>query len=273
MPTRICPTSTRRRQRELLACSPQTVTKAQRQSHGKVPELSLGFGGARGALLSMASAYGVVIGDEQAEQMVEQWREDNPWARAFWNKLWEAIESAMRTHKVWFKAGRVAYAYMPGLLGGSLLCALPGGRLLTYPQCRWEQNEVLNKRTGEKERRWQITYRKGHGRAALWYGKACENIVQATAGSLLRDTLVALRDMSRWMPVVLHTHDDICVEVDEDLTDEAAKVLASTMQEETEWSAGLPLAVDVSANWYFTKQDGMEIEMPCRVSERDRAEA
>lgn len=35
---------------ELLGVDPKDVTKPQRQSHGKVPELSLGFGGAVGAL-------------------------------------------------------------------------------------------------------------------------------------------------------------------------------------------------------------------------------
>ena len=244
---------------DLLGCAATAVTEAQRQSHGKVPELSLGFGGSTGALLNMASNYGVHIGDEQAVKMVEQWRENNPWAPAFWNKLWDAIESAMQTHKIWFRAGRVAYMYAPGLLGGALLCTLPDGRLLTYPQCRWEQNEVLNKVTGEKELRWQITYRKGHGRAAMWRGKACENVVQATAGSLLRDALVELREHEVWMPVVLHTHDDICVEVDEDRADEAGRILLSVMLGENEWNGGLPLAAEATTHWYLTKQDGRKI--------------
>ena len=234
---------------DLLACAPRDVTKAQRQSHGKVPELSLGFGGGKDALLRMAATYSVALGDDQAQEMVNHWREANPWARGFWNKLWEAIENAVANHNLIYEAGRVSYLYKPDYLGGTLFCALPCGRLLTYPQCRWETGEVTNRKTGEKELKRQLTYRKGHGRAALWYGKACENVVQATAGSLLRATLARIPN------VVLHTHDDICVEVAEQEAETVKTLLSTFMTAGEVWSGGLPLAVDVTSNWFFTKAD------------------
>ena len=243
---------------DLLGCAASDVTKAQRQSHGKVPELSLGFGGGKDALLRMAATYNVALSDEQAQEMVEQWREANPWARGFWNKLWEAIGNALDNHNVVYEAGRVSYLFKPDYLGGTLFCGLPDGRLLSYPQCRRELGEVTDKKTGEKTLKWQITYRKGHGRAALWYGKACENVVQATAGSLLRAKLMKLDDpdSSYWLPVVLHTHDDICVEVAEGDTAYAdCDRLATLMRSPEDWSGGLPLAVDVSSNWFFSKAE------------------
>lgn len=242
---------------DLLACSVQEVTKAQRQSHGKVPELSLGFGGGKDALLRMAATYNVALSDEQAQDMVERWRRANPWARGFWDELWTAITSALDNHNVIYEAGRVAYVFRPDYLGGTLFCALPDGRRLTYPQCRWENSEVIDK-NGDKVFKRQLTYRKGHGRAALWYGKACENVVQATAGSLLRAKLAMLSDPDSpyWLPVVLHTHDDICVEVTEgnSIYDDG-DLLANAMRSSEVWSEGLPLAVDVSSNWFFTKAD------------------
>ena len=233
----------------LLGCAPGDVTKQLRQSHGKVPELSLGFGGGKDALLRMAATYNVALDDDQAQDMVWHWREVNPWARGFWNKLWEAIDNAVANHNLIYEAGRVSYRYKPDYLGGTLFCALPCGRLLTYPQCRWETGEVVNKKTGEKEIKRQLTYRKGHGRAALWYGKACENVVQATAGSLLRATLARIPN------VVLHTHDDICVEIAEQHAEETKTLLSVFMTAGEAWSGGLPLAVDVTSNWFFSKAE------------------
>jgi hypothetical protein len=195
------------------------------------------------------------MGDEQAQAMVYRWREANPWARRFWNTLWEAVKNAMEAHLTRFEAGRVSYMFVPDYLGGSLLCGLPCGRLLTYPQCRWEKVEKVNPLTGLEEEMTQLGYRKGHGRSHLWYGKACENVVQATAGSLLRAKLAALDTQSDVLPCVLHTHDDICVEVPE--THEAAAKLAlqAIMTKAEPWSGGLPLAAKTTANIWFTKAD------------------
>jgi DNA polymerase len=236
---------------DLLHIRPDQVTKAERQSHGKVPELSLGFGGGKDALLRMAATYGVSMTDENAAWMVEMWREKNPWARHFWDALWDAIRHAVEAPGAIFKAGRVSYVYLPSYLGGSLFCALPDGRLLTYPKCRWEEREVENRTTKEKYMRWQLTYGKGRGRAVLWYGKACENVTQATAGSLLRRKLWRLEDSA--LDVVLHTHDDICVEVAEEHAAFAAEILAAKMKEPEDWCESLPLAVETKSNWFFTK--------------------
>jgi hypothetical protein len=241
----------------LLGCPPGEVTDDQRQSHGKVPELSLGFGGGIGALLNMANTYNVYLSEETARQMVEAWRIANPWARRFWDQIWEAIQSAMAQPGAVFKAGRVAYYFMREYLGGSLFCVLPNGRLLTYPQAKFEWREVENKASGEVEQKWELTYRKGHGRPSLWYGKACENVVQATAGSLLRTKLVTLEDeCGHWLTVVGHTHDDILCEVVETNADLAKATLAEIMTEAESWSAGLPLAVGTTAHWWFTKALG-----------------
>lgn len=236
---------------DLLGIKPEDVTKAQRQSHGKVPELSLGFGGSEGALLRMAAAYGVAMSDEQASWMVDAWREKNPWAQHFWDQLWQAIREAVEKPGLICKAGRVSYVFVPDYLRGTLFCGLPCGRVLTYPHCKWEEREVENKKTREKYMRWQLTYGKGHGRAVLWYGKACENVTQATAGSLLRAKLRKLTEMG--IEVVLHTHDDICVEVDENLANYMQDLLRTTMIKEEHWSFGLPLAAEASSHWWWTK--------------------
>jgi len=238
---------------ELLGKDPHDVSKDERQSHGKIPELSLGFGGGVGALLNMANTYGVYLPGSTASWMVDAWRLKNPWARTFWDDLWAAVENALRQPRVEFSAGRVCYLFEPGYLQGSLFCQLPCGRLLTYPEARYEWREVENRLTKAKEMKWQLTYRKGYGRAALWYGKLCENVTQGAAGSILRAKLKRLEQVSAWMPVVAHTHDDIVVECRERDAAEAAEWLQTVMTAAEPWSRGLPLKVETTRHEWFTK--------------------
>lgn len=236
--------------------------KKLRQAQGKVPELSLGFGGGLGALQAMATNYGVYLDDVAAKKMIDGWREANGWAKAFWDQLWEAATSAVERPGEVFSAGRVAYVYDAGYLGGTLLCGLPSGRTLKYPRIKWEKRPRMDKATGkpildhngEPELVWQLTYWKGYGRSALWYGKCAENITQAEAGSILRRTLVKLDDdCGDWMPVVGHTHDEAVTECDEADEADAKATLKEIMEENDDWNDGLPLAVEITSNWYYTK--------------------
>lgn len=157
------------------------LAKELRQSRGKVPELSLGFGGGIGALIAMGVNYRVYVDVPTAKEVVRKWREANQWAVDFWGKhgrngssgLWGAANRAIEQPDTLHEAGRVAFAYDRSYLGGSLFMALPCGRLLTYPRIKWEWREVENKQTKKLEDRYQLTYMKGYGRSAMWYGKFC----------------------------------------------------------------------------------------------------
>lgn len=260
---------------ELLHKDPRDVTKNERQSHGKVPVLSLGFGGGVGALQKMAVNYGVYFDEDASKALVTSWRDRNPWAREFWGQfrtdpsgevthasgLWGACLMAIRNPGTIHEAGRVAYAYDPDYMGGTLFCALPCGRLLTYPDCRVRSRKVKDKDTGEESEVTALWYRKGFGWSALWYGKLAENVTQAVAGSIMRETLVA--HDTTWgdkFAIVGHTHDEIVLEV-VDAADEishAKDVLGSAMRYRRPWRETLPLAVEVTSNWYYTKDPTIE---------------
>lgn len=243
--------------------------KKLRQAQGKVPELSLGFGGGLGALQAMATNYGVYFDEASAREMVSGWREANGWARSFWGShgrngsygLWGAINSAIENPDTVYPIGRVAYVYDRSYMGGTVFCALPDGGLLTYPGIKWEWREVEDKKTGEIEDKYQLTFVKGYGRVALWYGKQAENITQAVAARILRRTLKRLdraksRDLGPcrvWMPVVMHTHDEAVLEVSEDMVEFARPQLLYEMERNDDWDEGLPLKAEISQSWYYTK--------------------
>jgi DNA polymerase bacteriophage-type len=243
--------------------------KDTRQSHGKVPELSLGFGGGLGALQAMARSISVYLSDKVALDVIAKWRASNRWAATFWgvhNKresygLWGAICSAVERPGEPQTAGRVAYLFDEDYLGGSLFCALPCTRLLTYPNCRWEWREVEDKKTKKKEEKFQLTYNKGYGRAAMWYGKAAENITQGFAASLLRDCMKRVEfgrgDYVDERPdsyeLVMHTHDEVVGEADESEAMASAHYLKKEMEWVPPYAEGLPLAAEITESWMYSK--------------------
>lgn len=222
---------------------------------GKVAELALGFGGAVGAFRAMSKGYGVVVSERDAQGIVDTWRRSNPWAREFWYQLWESAINAFNHPGMWFRAGRVEYFYHPDLMRGTLICKLPSGRWLVYPQFRHEWVEIeteLADGTVERERKLRTTFVKGFGggaaRVDLWYGVLAENITQATAAEFLRGSIMDLDDI-----LVLHTHDELVAEVAEKDAHRWEREIRETMLWLPEWADGLPLGVSVESGPYYTK--------------------
>ena len=229
--------------------------------------LALGFGGSVGALQSMALNYRVAITDEEARRIVDAWREANPWARDFWGAhrdsesfgLWGAALTTWEQPGRITTAGRLGFAYRDDYLGGSLFMALPSGRLLTYPRPKWRDVDVLDKDgkpTGETRR--ELSFQRAHGRAKLWHGTLAENATQACAADVLRETATRIESdpALAFMPIRLHTHDELVCEVDEARVDEAKAILRREMLSLPAWAAGLPLQSEESVCAFYTKAKG-----------------
>ena len=241
--------------------APEEVTGAQRQSHGKVPTLALGFGGANGALFAMGLNYGVSFADDEATEVVHAWRDSNPWARRFWDALWTGALSTLENPDTVFTAGRVQLVYIKDYMSGTLFMVLPCGRELMYPRVRWEKREIKDKQTGKVQERTQLTYRRGRGRAALWYGTLAENATQGFAGSLMRQLLTGLvydspmseRGLGPLLVPIGHTHDEAVTLVDEEDVEAGKQALHSAMTNLPGYADGLPIAAGVTAHYCYTK--------------------
>src|SRR5262249_34284308 len=201
-------------------------------------------------------AYRIHLDTTEARHIVDAWREANPWAREFWGALWDAAMSAWELPSRVTTAGRLAFVYRDDYLGGTLFMALPSGRLLTYPRPRWRDVDVLDrdgKPTGEK--RHELSFRRAHGRAKLWFGVIVENAVQATAADLLRQTVTRIETNPAlaFMLIRMTTHDEIVCEVDEARAEEAKTLLRREMLTVPDWAAGLPLQSEESVCAYYSK--------------------
>jgi len=240
---------------DILHKDPSAIAKTERGT-GKVATLSLGFGGSVGALSRMALAYRIHLDPDEARRIVGAWRDANPWAREFWNALWDAAMSAWELPGRITTAGRLAFIYRGDYLGGTLFMALPSGRLLTYPRPRWRDVDVLDqdgKPTGEK--RHELSFRRAHGRAKLWFGVVVENAVQATAADLLRQTVTRMETNPAlaFMPIRMTTHDEIVCEVDAARVEEAKALLRREMLTLPKWADGLPLQSEEQACRRYSK--------------------
>lgn len=218
-----------------------TSMKFKDRQIGKVAVLSLGFGGAVGALQAMCKNYGVSLTDAEAGVIVNRWRNANPWAREFWNALENAAKRAWRKpHKVQY-AGRIRYVYIPELLGGTLMCVLPDDSCIQYPYCRMDHGNLTAmkasvKPSADNSEEWP--------RMQLWGGFLAENVTQATAACLLKEKLRECDLYSYALPVVGHCHDEIILEVANENTEYAAESLQSVMETCPTWAEGLPLQAD-----------------------------
>jgi DNA polymerase len=206
------------------------VTSDQRQV-GKVQELALGFLGGAGAFEVFGRAYGIRLSVSEVNKAVEGWRRANPWAQAHGQQLEAAYLRAMRNKGFEFAAGRIVYLFD----GQTLWYSLPSGRVLCYPNAKFdtEGNVTYTKaawKPAADAKEWP--------RARLWRGLACENVTQATAHDILRQSLRQIYN------VVLHVHDEIVVECREDIADAVSAEIHKIMCAPPAWAEGLPLAAE-----------------------------
>lgn len=243
------------------------VAANESRQSGKVAVLSLGFGGAVGALQAMAAGYGMSLTDAEAERIVKMWRDNNPWARRFWDELWEAFQNAIESPGSVYKAGRVYFTYEPEHRK-TVHMILPDGRPLSYPNCHYGEREVENE-MGEIEVKKGFVYQRGDEKRGLWYGTLAENATQATAGSRLREAITVLSPAPQLDELggeirgdapgdlVGHTHDELVAECAEARVYETALWLYDEMMRVPDWLEGCPMAAEVSTNWYYTKAKGV----------------
>lgn len=217
-----------------FGCAVEDVDKNQRQI-GKVQELALGFLGGVGAFASMGKVYGVVVNETEARKMVDGWRKANPWAMPYGKDVERAYYAAMRNPGKEIPIRRTCFLFS----GGNLWYILPSGRVLNYPLARFnEAGDILYLKAAFKPKadatEWPT--------ATLWPGLSLENLTQATANDLLRNTCRILD--ADGIKVIGHVHDEVIIECKASEADAVLKRAEEVMTTPPTWASGLPLAVE-----------------------------
>lgn len=219
---------------------------------GKVSELAFGFGGGVGAFNAMGRNLGVALPIRQVEDIVVRWRAANPWAVTFWKWLHTAAVSAIKNPHKRYYAGNVFFYFNSELVGGTLICTLPGGSRICYPMARLESDPMGRTVVTAMKANWKPAWdEKEWPRVTLWHGLLAENVTQATAAALLRWALTDIH-MEGW-DIVAHVHDEIVLEHDIKEAAEVKQAVERIMTEGPDWADGLPLAVDVKSMMIYGK--------------------
>ena len=197
-------------------------------------------------LLGYARNMFIDLSKEMSERSVAMWREAHPMVRKFWTDVETAAMNTVKTGN----PRKVGYLWF-FMEGSFLKMRLPSGRNLAY-----YQPEVQPMRKPWGDIRDTLTYmgkniRNQWVRLTTHPGKITENAVQAIA----RDVLAAaMNDIERelMLPIVLHVHDEIVVEVPEVVMDHAWTGIRDCMIRPRAWAPGLILGAEgFATKWYL----------------------
>jgi DNA polymerase len=219
----------------ILGKDPFDVTKGERQTQGKVPELAGGYGGGLGAYRKMGGAVFDAMDDEAIMEIVQAWRKAHPATKRFWYDVEGAARAAVRTEGESF-AVRGEMVRFDSMLGPDKVryvrCRLPSGRYLCYRSMHVDEDGKLQyEGVNQFTRKWELQ--------ETYYGKLVENIVQAVARDVFMTGMRRAEEND--YPVVLRVHDELVCEVPNHKGYDA-DVLATMMSTNPSWSIGLPLS-------------------------------
>ena len=213
-----------------------TKTSSLRQK-GKIAELALGYGGSVGALKQMG-AINMGLEEDELQGLVDSWRSANPNITRFWKTVERSAINAVKGIPSTIDKG-ISFKREDGIL----FITLPSNRKLAYVKPKI----VLNRFGSES-----IVYEGVNGTTKVWEeietygGKLVENIVQAVARDCLAESIKRLHN--RGYKIIFHVHDEIILEVSEDVTVEE---IESIMSEPIDWAEGLNLtAAGFEARFY-----------------------
>ena len=199
---------------------------AHLRQKGKIAELALGYGGGKGAMISMG-ALDMGIAEEEIQPIVDSWRQANPNIVSLWWDIHKCVIKAVRERKPQqYKC--LSFIYEKGIL----FIGLPSGRRLAYVKPSVYRNEYD---------RDEISYM-GVDASKKWgpissYGpKFVENIIQAMSRDILAEAMSRL--MAAGYKIVMHVHDEAVIEASIDASlDEACQIMSIA----PDWTPGLIL--------------------------------
>lgn len=216
---------------------------------GKVMELAFGYQGGVGSFHVMAKNYGVKVSDAKADEFKNAWRQAHPKIKAVWRSIEAAAIAAVRQPGNAFACGEPGRQAKYKVAGSFLWCLLPSGRVICYPYPKIMEGQYGPQLTymcvpsPEDKNKGGIIHdpknASNWARVSTYGGSLFNNIVQGFCRDFLADGLLAIDAAGG--AVVLHTHDDINLEVDEAKGEGAVVGMKNIMCAPPDWAKGFPL--------------------------------
>lgn len=221
-----------------------------RKSLGKVAELASGYQGWIGAWKAFGAEKHFADDDEMKEAILA-WRDASPEIVEFWGGQWRKNGRQWSYEPYGLEGAAINAVLNPGqcfaviditfgVWGDCLYCRLPSGRFLQYHEPRLIERENRFGRGTEYELTF-MTYNtnpkngpNGWTRVNTYGGRLTENVDQAACADIQAWAMKMCENNG--YPVVMHTHDELIAEVDENFGSiEEMAALMSTPEPWREW--------------------------------------
>lgn len=219
----------------------EEITRADRQLHGKVPELACQFQGGRSAIQKSGLKAGVRIPGGQADKIKNTWRAENPAIVKSWWELQDAAIEAVSAQGTVVSVLRDKVRYVSN--GEFLFCRLPSHRVIAYPKptVAWKSRTVSIDGDDVEINSRGVSYWGTHqGRFMqldLYGGLQCAHVVSGTARDVLVEAMFAV-EAARY-PIVLTIHDEILSETNADFG--SVEDFTALMERPISWLPDFPL--------------------------------
>lgn len=214
---------------------------------GKVAELAFGYQGGVGSFHKMGKNYGVKVSDQRAEDFKNAWRAAHPRIKDTWYAIQRAAISAVKQPGAVFVCGSAGRQAKFRMVGSFCWLLLPSGRALCYPYPKILEGQFgpqFTYMTMPGQDKTAIIFDKANtnnwARVGAYGGSFFNNIVQGFSRDLLVDSCLIPLDEAG-ATIVLHTHDDGNIEVDEAKGEGARAAMEQMMRSPPAWAAGFPL--------------------------------
>lgn len=213
---------------------------------GKVSELAFGYQGGVGSFKTMGKNYNVKVSDARANEFKIAWRAAHPRIKATWRQIETAAVNAVRNPGQMYECGYPGRQAKFKMVGSFLWLLLPSGRAICYPYPKLLEGaygpQVTFMAVPGQDKSKIIADPKNASnwaRVGGYGGSFFNNIVQGFSRDILADAMLELD--AAGAPIVIHTYDDINVEVPDATAERGREFVERVMLTVPTWAAGLPL--------------------------------
>ncbi len=216
------------------------------RAFGKIAILGLGYQMGWKKFKETCEKFGMVVSDELAQMVVEQYRSSMSHIKDMWTAQERAAIRAVESPGRRVRCGKVTWF----VEGRFLHCELPSGRWLGYPD-----PEIRTKPTPWGEERPVLTfkginqYTKKWERQTTYGGMLVENITQAVARDLMAEAMVRCFHSGTYT-VILSVHDELVAEGE---PGHPVHEFEALMSRTSKWAEGLPVEAEGWTGFRYRK--------------------
>lgn len=247
----------------------EQIDKKKRQV-GKICILGLGYGMGVNKMRIFAANSGVDLAAAgvTADTLVNLYRdtytriagwkpdqESNKYAGFRVGGIWKDLDRAVKDTVGQRQPAIVGKCYFD-MVDSDLVCTLPSGREIHYPEARIEDiiPPYVYTMGLPPVPKATVVYTGNYGPKSLFGGLIAENVVQALCRDIMACAMVSLDHTSNPFNIVLDVHDEILSEEPTNVAEQRLNEMLRIMTKNPDWAEGFPISAEGFLSPRFVKK-------------------